>query len=694
MERGSFPRQEARTRRFTLGAPRGFRIAEDGSRVAFIRSRSGDDPAGGLWIFDLEGGDERLIFDPSADEGALTPEERDRRERMREPLTGVTTFDADRSLTRATFVVDGHVHIADLEAGAAPLTGAPDGAFDARFDPTGRRVAFVAGDRLYVQDLGGGAAHVVAGEDDPDVHWGRAEFVAAEEFGRHRGYWWSPDGDRIAAARVDEREVLIWHIAHPVDPSAPPRRVRYPRAGTQNAEVGLAVLGLDGSRVDVEWDRDAFEYLVNVTWNERCPLTLLVLSRDQQRWQVLEVDPDSGVTKTVFEDASDRWLTVVDGVPDRLRGGGLVFVEESEDVRRITVDGAPITPPGLHVDSVLDVDEDVLFTAYEDPTELHVWRGANGAVPERLTTEPGVHLAARAGRVTVIASELPSRQLRRVTVLRDGEAVAEIRSLAEAPVLEAKPTFAVVGDRELRVAVFSPRGEEADGPLPVLLYPYGGPGFARVLQTQRSHLSSQWLADQGFAVLVADGRGTPGRGVAWEHAIFRDVAAPVLEDQIDALHGAADRFGFLDLTKVGITGWSFGGYLAALAVLRRPDVFHAAVAGAPVTDISLYDTAYTERYYGMPQDDPDAYRRNSVLDDAPGLRRPLLLIHGLADDNVYVANTLELSRRLTESGRLHSVIPLSGITHVTTRESVAENLELLQVRFFRQAFGLETPGEG
>jgi dipeptidyl-peptidase-4 len=218
--------------------------------------------------------------------------------------------------------------------------------------------------------------------------------------------------------------------------------------------------------------------------------------------------------------------------------------------------------------------------------------------------------------------------------------------------------------------------------------PYGGPHYSKVVKAHRALLEPQWLADQGFAVLLADGRGTPGRGTAWEHAVYRGFSGPVLDDQVDALHAAAERFGFLDLEKVGIRGWSFGGYLAAMAVLRRPDVFHAAVAGAPVTDQALYDTAYTERYLGLPQEEPEVYRQDSLIHDAPSLARPLLLIHGLADDNVYVANTLLLSRALTEAGRLHSVVPLSGVTHMTTDESVAENLLLLQVRFLRQALGI------
>jgi dipeptidyl-peptidase-4 len=202
-------------------------------------------------------------------------------------------------------------------------------------------------------------------------------------------------------------------------------------------------------------------------------------------------------------------------------------------------------------------------------------------------------------------------------------------------------------------------------------------------------LQSQWLADQGFAVVVADGRGTPGRGPAWERAVHGDLAGPVLEDQIDALHGVADANpGVLDLSRVGIRGWSFGGFLAALAVLRRPDVFHAAVAGAPVTDWSLYDTHYTERYLGTPQANPDAYARSSLLADAGRLDRPLMLIHGLADDNVVAAHTLRLSGALLAAGKPHTVLPLSGVTHMTPQEAVAENLLLLQVAFLRDALGI------
>jgi dipeptidyl-peptidase-4 len=200
-------------------------------------------------------------------------------------------------------------------------------------------------------------------------------------------------------------------------------------------------------------------------------------------------------------------------------------------------------------------------------------------------------------------------------------------------------------------------------------------------------LTSQWFADQGFIVVVTDGRGTPGRGPEWERAVWGDLAGPVLDDQVDALLALAGRDERLDLTRVGIRGWSFGGYLAALAVLRRPDIFHAAVAGAPVTEWRLYDTHYTERYLGHPATNPEHYDRTSLVLDAGRLTRPLMLIHGLADDNVVSAHTFQLSSELLAHGRPHQVLPLSGVTHMTPQEVVAENLLLLQVEFLRRALG-------
>jgi dipeptidyl-peptidase 4 len=330
----------------------------------------------------------------------------------------------------------------------------------------------------------------------------------------------------------------------------------------------------------------------------------------------------------------------------------------------------------------------VLVAASEEPTEVHLWRVVPGDPAERLTGEPGHHGAVAAGEVTVLTSATLDRDGATITVHRAGRPAAVIGSRAETPAVRPRPRLLRAGRRELRAALLLPEGP-FQPPLPVLLDPYGGPHHRQVLAARERFLVAQWFADQGFAVLVADGRGTPGRGPAWERAVHRDLAGPALDDQVEALHAVAAEHPELDLGRVAIRGWSFGGYLAALAVLRRPDVFHAAVAGAPVADWRLYDTHYTERYLGHPDRDPDAYRRSSLLDEDAWASppRPLLLVHGMADDNVVAAHTLRLSGLLLAAGRPHSVLPLSGVTHMAVQEAVAENLLHLQLRFLKDALG-------
>jgi dipeptidyl-peptidase-4 len=558
--------------------------------------------------------------------------------------------------------------------------------FDPRVDPAGRRIGYVSGRALRVIGVDGEGDRALAGEESPTVSWGMAEFVAAEEMERLRGFWWSPDGERIAAARGDESAVQVWHIADPTNPAAPPAAVRYPVAGTANADVTLHLLGLDGSRAEVRWDRAGFEYLARVAWSEGAPLTIAVQSRDQRTLQILEV-ADDGSTSVVRKDHDQAWVDLVPGSPQRLADGRLVCTADAEDARRLYVEDAAVTPPALQVRDILHADHDVLFTASEEPDVVHVWRWAPEGKVDRLTEEPGVHSAAAGGDVVVVVSSTLERSPE-ATVWRGGERIATLASHAAEPVITAHPTLFASGKRELRSALLVPGGTEPDGPLPVLLDPYGGPHHQRVTRTRGQFLESQWFADQGFAVLVVDGRGTPGRGPSWDREVHLDLLPTALEDQVDGLHAAAERYGFLDLDRVAIRGWSFGGELAAAAILRRPDVFHAAVAGAPVTDQRLYDTHYTERYLGRPDDHPEAYRENSVVFDAPNLERPMLIIHGLADDNVVVANSLRLSGALLEAGRPHTFLPLSGITHMALAEQVAENLLLLELRFLKDALGL------
>lgn len=692
--------------RFTLGAPRAFTVSPDGERVIFLRSGSGTDRTGRLWVLDLpEGGTpkERVVADPETLLGGsaerLSAQERARRERSREGSSGIVGYAVDAAAELAAFALSGKVYVAELRAGTARALPVPGPVIDPRPSPDGRRIAYVSKGALRVVGAEGDGDRALAEPEGANISYGLAEFIAAEEMQRSRGFWWSPESDRLLVARVDDSPVQRWWIADPAHPDRRPAEVAYPAAGTPNAEVRLFVVGLDGTRTEVVWDRVRHPYLAQVHWSSAGAPLLLVQARDQQSQLFLAVDTETGTTRTVHVDEDPVWLEIFPGVPAWAPDGRLVRIADEGGARVLAVGDRLLTGAQLQLQAVLDIGEsDVLVSASAgeeaaEPEigESHVYR-VNELGVERVSEGAGVHSAVRAGGVTVLVSHSLERPGARADVLRDGKRIATVASHAEEPVLSARVHLTEGGARRIPCAVLLPEGyKESDGPLPVLMDPYGGPHGRRVLAAHNPHLTSQWFADQGFAVVVADGRGTPGRSPGWEKAV-KDNTALTVDDQIEALHALAGRFP-LDLGRVAIRGWSFGGYLAALAVLRRPDVFHAAVVGAPVTDQRLYDTHYTERYLGDPAKQPEVYAHNSVLTDeglseAADQVRPMMIIHGLADDNVVVAHSLRLSSALLSAGRPHEVLPLSGVTHMTPQEQVAENLLLLQVDFLKRSLGL------
>jgi dipeptidyl-peptidase 4 len=728
----SFPRQSARTQRFTLGAPRSFTVAPDGSRVVFLRSRSGTDRTNLLWVLDIEGdgiAEERLAADVAGlldgAEERLSAEERARRERSREGSAGIVGYATDSAVELAAFTLSGRLFAAELRAGTVRELPVPGPVLDPRPSPDGRLVAYVAGGALRVVGADGGGDTALAVPEGEERAWGVAEFIAAEEMDRGRGFWWSPASDRLLAAHVDESPVRRWWISDPSDPASAPAQVPYPAAGTPNAEVTLALVGLDGSRTPVEWDRARYPYLARVHWSAGGPPLILVQARDQHSQLTLSVEVETGRTLPVHAEEDPVWLDLFPGVPAWTPDGRLVRIGDEGGTRALVVGDKVLTTDSSHVRAVLDVDDDsVLFLASEGEgawrtfgestaigaVTVHRARlGEDAGAPESSPLAEGneagaVASAVRGGDVAVLARRCLGRAGTTVEVVRlaGGPGGEEVRHLgtiashAETPVITARPVLVHAGERGIPSAVLLPDGYPRDGaPLPVLMDPYGGPHGQRVVDAHNAYLTSQWFADQGFAVVVADGRGTPGRSPAWEKAVAHDLAGVTLDDQVAALHALAERFP-LDLGRVAIRGWSYGGYLAALAVLRRPDVFHAAVSGAPVTDLRLYDTHYMERYLGHPDERPEVYDANSLV-TAEGLvgavepARPLMIVHGFADDNVVVAHTLRLSSALLAAGRPHEVLPLTGVTHMATQEEVAENLLLLQVAFLKRSLGLRGP---
>ncbi|MFJ9138054.1 prolyl oligopeptidase family serine peptidase [Streptomyces sp. NPDC102256] len=706
----SFPRRSARTQRFTSGAPRAFTVAPDGSRVVFLRSSFGTDRANQLWVLDVAENRERPAADPAALlEGAterLPAAERARRERSREGGAGIVGYATDTAVELASFTLSGRLFTAELRAGTARELRVPGPVIDPRPSPDGRLVAYVAGGALRVVGADGEGDRALAEPESPagegSVSYGLAEFIAAEEMGRSRGFWWSPESDSLLVARVDDSPVRRWWISDPARPESEPQRVAYPSAGGANAEVRLFVVGVDGSRTEVSWDRARYPYLAHAHWSAAGAPLILVQARDQRSQLFLAVDPASGSTRMVHADEDPTWLDLFPGVPCWSPGGQLVRIADEGGARVLAFGERPLTGAQLHVRAVLDVSaDDVLVAAsageaaaLPETGEVHVYR-VNELGVERLSQEPGVHSAVRAGGVTVLVSSALDRPGTQVQVLRGPKSPTTVTSHAEHPGLSPRVTLTQGGARKIPCAVLMPTDYDGDNPLPVLMDPYGGPHGPRVLAAHNAYLTSQWFADQGFAVVVADGRGTPGHSPAWEKAV-RDDFTVTLDDQVEALHALAERFP-LDLSRVAIRGWSFGGWLAGLAVLRRPDVFHAGIAGAPVTDWRLYDTHYTERYLGDPATNAAVYAESSLVTDeglsAPAApHRPLMLVHGLADDNVVAAHTLRLSSALLAAGRPHEVLPLSGVTHMTPQETVAENLLLLQVDFLKRSLGLTPPG--
>ncbi len=728
------PLRSARSRRFTLGLPRGVRaVGPAGDRtVLVLRSDGGEDPVTHLWRLGPDGELVRLVDARDlggATDADLPPEERDRRERLREQAGGITDVSVDRAGRVAAFALGGRLHLLDLATGA---TRSPDlgvTVFDPRTSPDGRHVALHHDDGVSVVDTGPAPTlRRLLAEDG--VAWGRAEFAAAEEMGRPRGMWWSPDGDRLVVARVDEREVRRARLADPSRPEQPARELAYPFAGTPDADVALAVVDVTtGARTDVDLGAagDDAHYVARVSW-ETGPLLVGVQPRDQTALHVLTVG-DDGVGRSSRRIVGAPWVELVAGAPALLgdaHGGALLTVEdvgEGEGSRRaLCRDGVAVTPPGTQVRDVLavlrpaeDAGPDGVATVLvaastDDPTSVTtlevVLPVGDGAVGVRdLHARPGLHrtiaVGGPDGRPEVLVHHRAdlAHDHPRVEVERTGT-VTVVPAVPAPTGVEVRVRPLRLGPLDLRAVLLLPAdAAEADpGTLPVVLDPYGGPHAQRVLAARAAHVGSQWLADHGVAVLVVDGRGTPGRGPAFEHAVRGDLAGPAVADQLAALDAAARLEPRLDLGRVGVRGWSYGGTLAALLALRHPDRIRAAVVGAPVTDWTLYDTHYTERYLGHPDVDPEAYRRSSVLDRegrlvAPGRPGPegwpeLLVVHGLADDNVLAAHSLRLTEALLAAGIPFRFLPLTAATHMAGDPVVAARLLEVQTAFLLEALGV------
>jgi dipeptidyl-peptidase-4 len=456
-----------------------------------------------------------------------------------------------------------------------------------------------------------------------------------------------------------------------------------------------------GETVWIDWDRERHPYLTSVRWDKHGPLTLAVQTRYQDELVLLEADAASGRTTALLTERDAAWVCVRQDVPrwlsdgrgflwasEKKSGWQLEWRERSGELKKVLVDADAGFRSLEHVNAEAG---EIFFTARPDPTQTELFRvSLEGGAPVRLTHGPGIHSASfREGSAIHVRSSTGLRAMPKSTVHRaDGSIVGELPSVAEQPPFVPRVEMTKVGaDEGFYASIVRPQKFNPRQRYPVIVNVYGGPlhptSSGVVTTTMSRWLLAQWIADQGFIVVSLDGRGTPGRNHDWERAIGKLFGSVPLDDQVAGLQALGKKYRELDLKRVGIYGWSFGGYVSALAVLRRPDVFHAAVAGAPPTDWLDYDTHYTERYLGLPDTDAEAYTEGSLLTYAPDLQRPLLLIHGTSDDNVYFRHTLKLADALFRAGKDFDLLPLSSMTHMTPDPVVTERLYSRIVGFFQ-----------
>ncbi|MFT7625615.1 MAG: dipeptidyl-peptidase-4, partial [Myxococcota bacterium] len=503
-----------------------------------------------------------------------------------------------------------------------------------------------------------------------------------EEMSRYHGYWWSPDGKQLLIQRTDNTDVERLWIADSKRPERAPSSAPYPRAGTRNAHVELHLFDLAApegtSARAVDWDRGRYPYLASVRWKYTKAPTLVVQNRRQTESVILSWAPDTGTISTLHTEADNAWVNLDQSVPRWLPDGKhfLWSTERNGDwqLEKRAADGSlvnTVTDVDLGYRELVHIDAKAgtaVIRMQPNPLEMHLARvPLAGGKAEQITTAVGGHSATFGDRGvwahTHVAEDGTSTvRLKSAT----GEAKGTLTSLAPRPprIPVVEYTTVKTADRQLQAALIRPSNYEDGRKYPVVVYVYGGPHYQVVTRNRMRYWVQQWIADHGFVVVMLDGRGTPGKGRMWERSIKNDVITGPLKDQVDGLQALGVRYPELDMERVGLYGWSFGGYFSAMAVLRRPDVYKAGFSGAPVTDWRDYDTHYTERYMGLPAENKAGYDSTSAVVNAGKLTVPLTIAHGTVDDNVYFIHALKLSNALFEARRDHVFLPLSGYTHM------------------------------
>jgi len=672
-------------------APRALAYAPDGSRVTFLRNREDDYERYDLWEYHIGDGSTRRLVDSELlvpGEETLSDEEKARRERQRIFGRGIMEYAWAEDSRSLLFPLAGDVYRYDLATGdVARLTRTDAFETDVRSSPGGRYVSFIRDQDIYAFDLRDGRELRLTNDGGGPIKNGMAEFVAQEEMDRLTGYWWSPDERHVAFIQVDESPVDLVTRGEIYADRVAMIEQRYPAAGRPNVTLRLGIVTVATGEqrwIDLGDDRDI--YLPRVAWANSSQLSFQVQSRDQQALGLRIYDLDGGTVRSVLEERSTTWVNLHEDLHFLANSDRFVWSSERDGFRHLYLYSLsrgllrPLTSGPWAVDRLVGVDEQrglVYFTGRRDtPLERHLYSvslDGDGAI-ERLSRRQGMHAITLGGdQQTYLDHYSASLQPPQVSLHRvDGERLAWIEENALdaghplAPYLDEliEPEFGTLtnahGD-ELYYRLYRPADFDPARRYPVVQFVYGGPG-AQVVHRGWSRLFLQYLAQQGFLVFSVDNRGSNHRGKAFEDHLYMRMGHPEVEDQV-----AGTRFlrslSFVDPERIAIYGHSYGGYMTLMSLFTAGEYFAAGVAGAPVTDWALYDTHYTERYMGMPQADSEAYRASSVFPYVDRLADPLLLYHGMADDNVLFTHSTRLMTALQEAGKPFELMTYPGKKH-------------------------------
>lgn len=667
--------------------PRLPRLSPDGRYASLLRNRADDQDRYDLWAVDTATGETRMLVDSEKlGTGAeISEEEKMRRERARVSGTrGIVAYDWAPDSRSILVPLDGDLYLAPLDGNVRRLTDTPETELDAQVSEAGRYVSFVRKQNLYVTDIASGESRQLTTDGAGTLSWGSAEFVAQEEMGRSTGHWWSPDDRLIAVARVDESPVKTVTRAAIGAEGTRVFEQRYPLAGTANALVELYVMAPDGSRrVKVDLGDNPDIYLARVDWT-RDGSRLLVQrqSRDQKRLDMLSVDPATGRSTLLFSETSDSWVNLHSDLKP-LPDGSLIWSSERSGFNHLyrwnKGKWTQLTRGDWEVFGVEGVDEAnrrVYFTGgFDNPDETHLYwvRYDKPDKPVRVS-EPGWNNSAdmdeNARRALIFRSN-PKQPPQVLLADGSGRRLAWIEQNAldadhpYTPYLDSHvtPVFGTLPAADgtpIPYKLLSPPREPGKR-YPVFVEVYAGPSGGQVQRSWTKPLH-QYLVDRGWIVFSVDGRGTPRRGREFADELYLKLGSVEVEDQLAGLQWLKGR-DFVDPDKVAVYGWSYGGYMVLKLLEAAPGAYAAGVSGAPVTKWELYDTHYTERFLGNPAIDPAPYEAANVVADAGKIADPMLLIHGMADDNVVFDNSTALIAELQSKAVPFELMVYPGMTH-------------------------------